>query len=161
LASCYKSNVKKPDLGKGIDLILSSTEQQKAVADNAFTFNLFKTVAAATPTAVNLFLLPLSVSLAIGMTNNGSNRQTLDAINTVMNFAGFTQDQVNSYYSKLITDLPKLDPNTTLKIANSIWYRQGFTVLPQFLQTDSNYYHAKIQALDFSTPSSLNTITAG
>jgi len=31
-------------------------------------------------------------------------------------------------------------------------------VLPQFLQTNSTYFHAKIQALDFSNPASVNTI---
>jgi serpin B len=65
---------------------------------------------------------------------------------------------MNSYYNKLIIDLPQLDPQTTLKIANSIWYRQGFSVLPQFISTDSTYFHANVQSLDFTNPSSVNTI---
>ncbi|MDB5134727.1 MAG: serpin family protein [Mucilaginibacter sp.] len=156
--SCKKNNVIKPGIDTGINLVLTAAEQQNAVADNAFTFSLFKTVAAETTNGSNLFMSPLSVSLAMGMTGNGASGQTLTDINTAMNLTGFNQDQVNSYYNKLITDLPKLDPNTTLKIANSIWYKQGFSVLPQFLQTDSSFYHAKMQALDFSDPSSLNTI---
>jgi hypothetical protein len=39
-ASCKKSDPIKP--GKGIDLVLNSAGLQKAAADNAFTFNLFK-----------------------------------------------------------------------------------------------------------------------
>jgi hypothetical protein len=39
-ASCKKSDPIKPD--KGIDLVLNSVGLQKAAADNAFTFNLFK-----------------------------------------------------------------------------------------------------------------------
>jgi len=41
-ASCKKSDPIKPD--KGIDLVLNSTRLQKAVADNAFTFNLVRSL---------------------------------------------------------------------------------------------------------------------
>ncbi len=155
--SCKKSSV-KPNPGPGINLVLNSTEQHQATADNAFTFNLFKTVHAGNQDGNNLFLSPLSVSIALGMTSNGANGATLDAINNTLGFNGFSRDEVNSYFNKLITDLPKVDPQTTLNIANSIWYRQGFSVLRQFLKTDSTYFHAKIQALDFNNPSSANTI---
>ena len=156
-ASCTKSNV-KPNPGKGIDLVLSSTEQQNATADNAFTLNLFKTVKASDNSGSNLFMSPLSVSFALGMTSNGANGETLSAINNTLGFGGFTEDEVNGYYKKLLTDLPKLDPQTTLNIANSIWYNQSFNVLPQFLSTNTNYFNAKIQPLDFANPASLSTI---
>ena len=157
IASCGKRLV-KPDLGTGINLDLNATEQQNAAADNAFTFNLFKTIQATNTNNVNLFTSPMSVSIALGMTGNGAKGATLQAINNTLGFGGFTQDEVNGYFNKLITELPKVDPNTTLNIANSIWYRQGFTVSPDFLKTDSNYFHAKIDALDFNSSSSTTTI---
>jgi len=92
------------------------------------------------------------------MTSNGANGTTLDAFKNTLNFAGLTQAQVNDYYNNLITNLPQLDPNTTLDIANSIWYKQGFNPEAQFLQTDSSNFHAQIQALDFSNPTAVNTI---
>ena len=110
------------------------------------------------PAMLTFFLSPLSVSFARGMTSDGSNGQTLTAINNPMNFNGFSQQQVNSYYHKLITTLPQLDQNTTINIANSISYNQGFSVLPQFLQTNKSYYHANIQAIDFNSPTATNTI---
>ena len=155
--SCSKSSV-KPNPGKGIDLVLSSTEQQNATADNAFTINLFKTVKAEDQTGANLFLSPLSVSFALGMTSNGASGATLDAINNTLGFSGFSEDEVNGYYQNLLTNLPKLDPNTTLNIANSIWYNQSFNVLPQFLTTNTIYFNAKVQPLDFGNPASLSTI---
>ncbi|MGZ3820006.1 MAG: serpin family protein [Mucilaginibacter sp.] len=156
-ASCSKTGV-KPNPGSGIKLVLNSTEQQQAVADNAFSLNLFKTVQTGDNSGNNLFLSPLSVSIALGMTSNGANGATLDAMKNTLGFTGFSQDDMNSYYNKLITDLPKLDPQTTLNIANSIWYRQGFSVLPQFIQTNTTYFNAKIQELDFNSPSATNTI---
>ena len=157
-SSCKKSddNGIKPD--SGINLVFTAAEQQKAAADNAFTFDLFKKAAAGNTDGSNLFLSPLSVSLALSMTSNGANGQTLDAMKKTLDFEGFTQDEINSYNNKLITELPKLDANTTLKFANSIWYKQGFDVLPAFLQTNTNSYNAKIQALDFSNPSAPTTI---
>lgn len=156
LTSCKKSNSIKPNPGR--NLTLSAVELQKASADNTFSLNLFKTVSSGNTAGSNLFISPLSVSMAMGMTSNGANGQTLKDIDSAMNFNGFTQDQINTYYNTLLTQLPELDPNTTLKIANSIWYRQGFSVSSQFLQTDSNYFHAKVQSLDFMNPSSTNTI---
>lgn len=157
IAACSKNSV-KPNPGTGINLVLSSTEQQNAAADNAFTINLFKTVQTADKSGNNLFMSPLSVSFALGMASNGANGATLDAINNTLGFKGFTEDEVNAYYNKLITDLPKLDPQTTLNIANSIWYNQSVSILPQFLNTNSTNFNAKIQALDFNNPASLNTI---
>jgi serpin B len=156
IASCKKNNI--TPLLKGKSLVLSSFEEQKVTADNVFSLKLFKNLSDANTSSANLFASPLSVSFALGMTSNGANGQTLDAIRNTLNFAGLTQQQVNNYYNNLITNLPLLNPNTTLKIANSIWYRQGFDVQPQFLKTNTDNFHARIQALDFNSQSSVNTI---
>ena len=159
-ASCKKANVVPTNSNKGKNLVLTSLEEQKVTADNAFSLKLFKNLQAANTANTNLFVSPLSVSFALGMTSNGAAGQTLTAFKNTLDFSGLTQSQVNTYYNNLITNLPQLDPNTTLSIANSIWYKQGFSVLPQFLQTDSSYFHAKIQALDFSSPASAGTINS-
>ncbi|MFI5139571.1 MAG: serpin family protein [Sphingobacteriales bacterium] len=156
-ASCKRAAV-TPNQNKGKNLVLSALQQQKVTADNAFTLKLFKNLDSANTGGANLFVSPLSVSFALGMTSNGANGATLTAFKNTLDFAGLTQAQVNDYYNNLITNLPELDPNTTLNIANSIWYRQGFSVLPQFLQTDSSYFHAQAQSLDFTNPSAPGTI---
>jgi serpin B len=156
IASCKKNNVTPPIKGK--NLVLSAFEEQKVTADNVFSIKLFQNLNSANTLNDNLFASPLSVSFALGMTSNGANGQTLDAIRNTLNFAGLTQQQVNNYYNNLITNLPLLNPNTTLKIANSIWYKQGFNVLPAFLKTNTDNFHAQVQALDFTSQSSVNTI---
>lgn len=140
------------------NLILSGSEQQKAEADNEFTFKLFKEALSEQPVGKNIMLSPLSVSMAVGMTSNGSNGQTSDAIRTAMEFNNFTEEQINSYYHKLITELPELDPKAILKIANSIWYRNGFVPLPAFLQANKVSYNATVEGLDFSNPASVDKI---
>ncbi len=159
-ASCKRAGVTPAanTINKGKDLVLTSLDQQKITADNAFSLKLFRNLDSASTSDTNLFISPLSVSFALGMTSNGGSGQTLTAFENTLNFAGLTQAQVNSYYNNLVTNLPQLDPNTTLDIANSIWYRQGFSVQPQFLQTDSSYFHAQIQSLDFTSPAAVATI---
>ena len=156
-AACKKSNNVNP--GKGIELNLSATQLQQASGNNDFTFNLFRSVSYSNTSGSNLMLSPLSVSMDLGMTSNGANGATLDSMRKALGFGNFSQDDINSYYNKLITELPELDPNTTLKIANSIWYRQDFSVTSAFLKTGNTSYLAAVQSLDFTNPNS-NTITA-
>lgn len=154
-ASCKKGNKPSPE---GKDLILTEREQQKAEADNAFTFKLFKETLSKPLAGKNLMLSPLSVSMALGMTSNGSSGATLEAIRNTMEFKGFTEAEVNSYYHKITTELPQLDPKASLKIANSIWHRNAFTPLPAFLKLNEDNYNATIEGLDFGSPTAKDKI---
>src|SRR5665213_936784 len=89
----YKKNGVVP--GKGKNLVLTPAELQKVASDNAFTLKLFKNLDSASTGNTNLFISPLSVSFAFGMTSNGSNGQTLAAIRNTMDFNGFTQGLIN------------------------------------------------------------------
>jgi serpin B len=161
ITACKKgSNNNSPDSkDKGKDLVLTATEQQQIGPGNAFTLKLFKENANVISNDKNLIVSPLSVSFAIGMTSNGAAGQTLTDISKTMEFDGFTEDEVNAYHHNLITNLPQLDPNTSIKIANSIWYANSFTLLPAFLKTNTDFYNAEVQALNFNDKeASLNTI---
>src|SRR5471030_533432 len=68
----------------GMDLVLTADEQQMAIADNTFNFQLFNNIAAGNDNNTNLLLSPLSVSFAMAMTVNGSNGLTTTAINNTM-----------------------------------------------------------------------------
>lgn len=157
ITACKKID-NTPDTGK--ELTLTAAEQLKVTADNAFTLKLFKATLNGNPDADNLFLSPLSVSMAVGMTSNGASGQTLQAIRNTMNFNNFTEDQVNGYYHKMITELPQLDPKTTLKFANSIWYTNSFTPIPTFLQANASNYNARIEAADFKNAAAKDVINS-
>lgn len=156
LASCKKNN--DINSNRGEDLVLTAGEQQKAEADNRFTLKLFKELSGSVGNNKNLVASPLSVSMAVAMTSNGSNGQTLEGIRTAMEFNNFTEAEINSYYHKLINKLPVLDPLATLQIANSIWYRKGFEAAAPFLQTNESNYDAVVEALDFNSPSAIDKI---
>ncbi|WP_114941659.1 serpin family protein [Mucilaginibacter endophyticus] len=161
IAACKKGGNGPINNGPGKDLVLSATEQQQVGPGNAFTLKLFKAGLGTVSNSQNLILSPLSISFAVGMTSNGAAGQTLTDIRKTMDFDGFTEDQVNSYHHNLITNLPDLDPNTTLKIANSIWYANSFTPLPAFIKTNTDFYNAEVKALDFNDKTgSANTINS-
>jgi serine protease inhibitor len=153
--SCKKDN---PNSDKGKELELTSAEHLKVAADNAFTLKLVKQLNSAGVGNDNVFVSPLSISFALGMTSNGAKGETLQGINNAMEFNGFTQTAINTYYNKLITQLPNLDPNTKVSIANSIWYKQGFDVAPAFITTNTDAYKAKVQALDFGSAAAKDQI---
>ncbi|WP_262247314.1 serpin family protein [Parapedobacter soli] len=150
LAACEKANPEK--LGPGKDLILTAVEQEKAESDNRFAFELFRVATDNLGPNENAMLSPLSVGMALAMTNNGAAGETRNAIEKTLKFDGFDTDDINAYYQKLAADLPQLDPRTTLDIANSIWYRKGFDVLPDFLDVNQEFYKAEVNALDFADP---------
>lgn len=157
LLSCEKYyETTGPDTGK--DLMLTAEEQQKAAADNRFTLDLFREATAGIPGDQNALLSPLSASLVLAMTSNGARGETLEAMHRALRFEGFSPEMVNSYHQKLLANLPLLDPKTQLDIANSIWYRQGFSVLPAFLDINNKHYQATVEALDFAQPDALDRI---
>jgi serpin B len=51
-----------------------------------------------------------------------------------------------------------LDAGVEFRIANSIWTDDGFPVEPAFLATTRQFFDARVESLDFASPSSLATI---
>lgn len=154
--SCDKTIPEKSSEDR--NLVLTAVEQQKAGNDNQFAFQLFKAATTDLQTGQNALLSPLSIGMALSMTNNGAAGETRAAIEKTLKLDGFDTKAINVYYRKLMTDLPALDPKTTLNIANSIWYRQGFEVLPAFLDINRKFYQAEVAGLDFADPGAPNVI---
>lgn len=150
------SDVQKEESRQNLNF--TPKEEQKLAQDNEFTFNLFSEALSNLGDDDNIVMSPVSASLALAMVNNGAKGETKAAINQALQFDGFTDEEVNTYYQKIIQVLPDLDPNTTLDIANSIWYRQGFSALPSFLDMNQNYYNAEVSALDFNSPTASDQI---
>ena len=130
---------------------------EKVARDNAFTFDLLRAVRKHTD-KTNVFISPLSVSMALNMTLNGAVGATADEMRTALRESGYSTADINAYSRELREALLRADPKTTIGIANSIWYRQGATVKAPFIEANRTYYDAEVQALDFSSPSATATI---
>ena len=130
---------------------------EKVARDNAFTFDLFRAVRKHS-TDANVFISPLSVSMALNMTLNGAVGATADEMRTALRESGYSTADINAYSRELREALLRADPKTTIAIANSIWYCQGATVKAPFIEANRTYYDAEVQALDFSSPTAVGTI---
>jgi serpin B len=138
---------------------LSGAETSVISANNAFAFDLFRTVNL-DEHKENVFVSPLSASMALGMTANGANGTTYDEMRSTLHLTGSTREDVNGSYKSLISLLRGLDPQTRFTIANSIWYDQTFPFNASFLDESKQYFDAEVAGLDFTSPSALTTINS-
>jgi serpin B len=138
---------------------LTVAEQNLVESANRFGFELFSEVISQSDGG-NVFISPLSVSLALGMTANGARNDTEAAMRTTLGYSGLTAAEINEGYRGLIDYLVNLDPKVTMEIANSIWYRQGFEVLQEFIDLNQTFFDAVVRALDFAAPGAADTINA-
>lgn len=95
----------------------------------------------------NVFISPISIALALTMTMNGADGDTLEAMKQTLELEGLTDEEINEYYQSLIETLTTLDPEVILQIANSIWYRQGIPWRQEFLDICSTYYDAEVEPI--------------
>ena len=136
---------------------LTSAEQQISEADNRFGLKLFRALSEDERDA-NLFISPLSISMALGMTLNGADGETYEAMQKTLELAGLSEEEINTSYQSLIELLTNLDRKVVFEIANSIWYRQGFAVEPPFIDASQTYFDAAIREMDFNSPAAVQAI---
>lgn len=148
-----------PDNKENIPRDLTAAEKSLAESANKFSLKLFREINNETNDE-NLFISPLSVSMALGMAYNGADGETREAIQNTLELSGLTLEEVNDSYKSLIEFLMQLDPDVAFQIANSIWHRIGFTVKKEFIDLNRDYFNAKVAGLDFNDPSAADTINA-
>jgi len=136
---------------------LKAGMEKRIQQDNEFALELFKQVIA-TSDEKNIFISPLSVSIALGMAWNGADAETKTEMASTLKMAELTPEQINEYYQILLNALPKVDNSTKLNIANSIWYRKGFPVKPAFLDLNRTYFNSEVRPLDFDKAGAVDTI---
>ena len=95
----------------------------------------------------NTLISPLSVLVALSMTANGADNETLSQMESVL---GMPIDQLNMWISTYMANLPE-EEEYKLSLANSIWFTddERFTVNQDFLQTNADYYGADIYRAPF------------
>lgn len=148
------NNQKLPD-AEPIELRLS----EKVKTDNQFALDLFKTTYESV-IETNVFVSPLSVSMALNMTLNGATGETEREMLEALRASDYSIDQINEYSQSLRKALLEVDPSTELKIANSIWYDKGLPVKDDFIAVNKDSYNAEVNAIDFLSPDAATQINS-
>lgn len=146
---CKKENNQPP-----VDTVDFNCSDQPTVceltADNGnFAIQVFKQINSEEPSDKNIFISPFSMSTALTMTANGAASQTLTDMRNTLKISNLEMMSVNDSYKTLLEILPNLDPDTKLKLANSIWPQIDYPVLQNFLDINSNNFKSEVIPVDF------------
>ncbi len=136
---------------------LTPLEKRLVSRSNVFGLNLFKEIVRQ-DTQENIFVSPLSVSMALGMTLNGAAGETEKAMKSTLGFGDMDLHTVDETYKSLIAYLLQLDPKVIFQLANSIWYRNTFHFESSFFDVTRKYFNAEVRGLDFSNPASVGIV---
>lgn len=168
LVSCSSSD-EEVDIGEAKQVVnmlseaqpIQLTKEQQTFANdnNSFTLNFLKTVNSVDKTGKSFIYSPLSITYVLGMVNDAATGKTEQELERILGFHEGGIQAVNEYCKKLIDGLPKVDEKLTLNIANALFVNQNMATLKAQYQKDMlQYYDAKAENLDFSSPTTLGTI---
>lgn len=147
LYSFGKKPVKTPEIS--LDTFCES--------NNKFGFKVFKEIVKEQADE-NIFISPMSISYALGMTFNGADGKTKEEMAKTLEFGNLTDSEINASFKALMKKLMELDPKVMMEIANSIWYRENVDVLKKFKEVNQDYFQAEIRNMDFSRPQTVEII---
>ncbi|MBR6708793.1 MAG: serpin family protein [Clostridia bacterium] len=128
--------------GRTVDDIALEGVSNAAITD--FAVRLFREGA---EEGKNTLISPLSVLVALSMTANGADSETLTQMKTVL---GMPISQLNTWASRYMQNLPRGE-RYKLNLANSIWFTddERFSVNHDFLQINADYYGADVYRAPF------------
>lgn len=144
------------------NLVLTShqSDDRLHAATNRFAFKLYEQVIKQQRPGQNTFVSPASVMLALAMTYNGTDGTTRQAMARTLELEGMSLDEVNRAFAELKSALKPTDPKIQLKIANSLWARNGFNLKPDFVKRNEAAFDAEVASLNFGDPAAVNTINS-
>ena len=125
-------------------------------ANNQFGLKLFNNTKKRTDKG-NKFLSPVSAYLALSMLYNGAKGITEKEMTEVLGLSGISRDEANEMNHEFMHALTG-SKDYTLKIANSAWVKDDFTLLPEFQEALSGFFHARATSLDFADPKTVDKI---
>ena len=142
---------------------LTDSERQLVQNNNQFALSLFSKVRTTkaqgqevSPLSGDLegsfIVSPLSITIDLGMLNNGADGVTRDEIDAVLGSQGVGgADALNAFCRKLLSESGSLDETTRVALANNIYVNSasGCQLLPAFVETAQQYYDATPECRDF------------
>ncbi|MEM2913559.1 MAG: serpin family protein [Candidatus Bathyarchaeia archaeon] len=143
------------------DQIINAEGRNLVSSNTKFAFNIFKELSIEDRER-NIFISPLSISIALAMTFNGAEGATKDAMARVLQFGNMNLEEINHGFLNLIESLENVDENVQLIISDSIWIRDIFKpyVKQDFLQRVREYFESDVFIRDFGDPQTPDEINA-
>ena len=157
LLGCFDINFVRNVIGDALETVEDPDVSSVASANTRFGFKLLQDLRERDPEG-NIFISPLSISIALTMTYNGAVGETERAMAEVLEIDALDLSTINNSNRALRNSLENPDPKVQISIANSIWSRQDVDFNPDFLERNRAFFGAEIASLDFSSPQAIATI---
>lgn len=118
---------------------LSPAQTRACEAGNEFGVKLLRN-AYALSDGENIALSPITVSMNLSMIANGAKGETLSDMLRLMEAESL--EDLNSYYSRMLSTLPSMDRKVDMYFANSLWLDETLTPSPDYLSAIGEYLDA-------------------
>jgi len=110
----------------------------------------------------NIFISPLSISIALAMAYNGANTTTKEAMAKTLGLEGMSDEKINNGFKDLIESLKNADNSVTLNIGDSTWIRSTFAtqVKSGFTKAVESYFGSNVYSRSFDDPKTITEINS-
>lgn len=126
-------------------------------ANRRFSFALFQDLIQATPRE-NIFVSPLSVSIALSMLYNGASGETQQEMAQALAYQNLSVTDLNQGQLTLRKRLQNSGEGVEVLLANALWGKEGLSFQADFLAQKQRFYDARLEALPFGSPSAVTRI---
>jgi serpin B len=135
-------------------------DERLVEANTKFSFKLFWEIWQTDRKQNNIFISPASITLALALTYNGANNETQQEIARTLELEDLNLNEINYGNQALRVILENIDPQVQLKIANSLWAKQGISFQPKFVENNHKFYFTQVKQLDFNNPGAIGIINS-
>ena len=136
-------------------ITLTDTEKAYVKSCNEFAFNFFRQT---NETEESYIMSPISMAFALGMLQHGAEGETEKEIKNNIGFKDADKNAISKFFANLIENVPKVDSNVQINIANALFVNKDINMLTQYEKDMKDYYQATTKTLDFSNQSAVNEI---
>lgn len=132
---------------------------QIVAADTAFGFAVLGQLNKAAPDG-NVFFSPFGISDALTLALDGAGGSTRYDMAVVLGVGTMAPEQINRANVLLLSSFARVDPKTQVSVANALWAGKDSRFSPSFTDHGRRFYAARVQSLDFASPSAAGIINA-
>ena len=167
VSACQTANVPTPDdpSSSGLRTLSAPTtaelsqlrESELPAANRAFSFSLFQELLQAAPNE-NLFVSPLSVSMALSMLYNGASGETQQEMARALAYQNLSLEAINQGQLTLRKRLQNTGEGAEVRVANALWGKEGLNFQSEFLAKNERFYDGRLEALPFGSQSAVDRI---
>lgn len=130
-------------------MTIQESDANLVSAINTFAFQLFSEIGKRNKNQ-NIFISPLSITLALALLHNGANETTEQELAEILGIQNIRHDEAYTAYAALQSELEQRSRQANLAIANSIWAQKGLLLKQNFIQRSKKFYSAEVFNLNFT-----------